>query len=155
MNLPIKGSCQCGIVNYALNDHPILTYAWHCSDCQKRTGSAFSLGTIISPSALALEGELTSWERTSDTGSINTRYSCKRCGNIIYGVGSLTPEIFKLQPGTLNDTCEVLPEVHLWTKRAQRWVSLDSDTKDSSGIITAALQYRESLRNSSVLKVRN
>ncbi|MBV1905233.1 MAG: GFA family protein [Pseudomonadales bacterium] len=151
MKIPLEGACQCGNVTYALNDNPVMTYACHCSDCQKRTGSAFSMGMIISANSIAIKGALSSWARTSDSGNINTRYSCKSCGNIIYGVGSFTPEVFKLQPGTLDDTSDVSPEVHLWTVSAQPWVSFsggapkfDRQPDDPGKILAVATKYRES-----------
>jgi len=121
------GRCQCGDINYALDGEPLMTYACHCKDCQKRTGSAFSMGTIFPLTALTVSGELSSWERTSDAQETNTRMSCAGCGNIIYGVGSATPTIIKLQTGTLDDTRDISPQAHIWTRSAQHWIKLPSD----------------------------
>ena len=46
------------------------------------------------------------------------------CGNVIYGIGSNSAHLSKLQLGTLDNTSEVEPEVHLWTKSAQQCLSL-------------------------------
>ena len=151
MDLPAEGACQCGSVEYTLTEPPIMTYACHCRDCQKRTGSAFSMGMLVSAAAIALEGKLSGWERISDDGNINTRYSCAACGNIIYGVSSASPEMFKLQPGTLCSTSDVSPDVHIWTDRAQKWLVLPTGVPqygrqpdDLSEIVAAALAYRRS-----------
>ncbi len=119
-----NGACQCGQVHYTISGAPLFTYACHCMTCQKRTGSAFSLGAVYPLDALAVAGEMTAFTRTSDGGDSNTRYSCAECGNIIYGVGSATPGVAKLQPGTLDDTSRVVPDVHLWTRSAQSWIVL-------------------------------
>lgn len=121
------GSCQCGEVRYSVDGEPLMTYVCYCSDCQKRTGSAFSMGAIYPLAVLSLEGELSAWERTSDGGETNTRYSCCRCGNVIYGVGSATAELIKLQPGTLDDTRDVTPDACIWTRSAQAWVQVPED----------------------------
>ncbi len=121
------GSCQCGEVRYRIAGEPMMTYACHCTDCQKRTGSAFSLGAIYPLSALELHGELRAWKRVSDDGYTNTRYSCASCGNVIYGLGEATAELIKLQPGTLDDTSAVVPDAHIWTASAQPWVQLPAD----------------------------
>ena len=118
MELPADGSCQCGSITYILKDSPIVTYACYCYDCQKRTGSAFSLGMLVPVDALEVKGELTDFTRVSNAGSTNTRYSCKECANIIYGVGETMPGVLKLQPGTLNNTLGIIPDVHLWVKRS-------------------------------------
>ena len=119
-----RGGCQCQAVRYRVAGDPLMTYACHCMGCQKRTGSAFSLGAIYPATALHLEGELVSWARTSDDGSTNTRFSCAACGNVIYGIGEATADFIKLQPGTLDDTGAVAPDAHIWTCSAQPWVRL-------------------------------
>lgn len=148
METPLQGSCQCGAIHYSLGAEPLLTYACHCHDCQKRTGSAFSMGLIVPTSALAVEGELSAWQRTSDEGNTNSRYSCASCGNIIYGIGDSNPDLAKLQAGTLDDTSRVAPDVHIWTCRKQAWVSLADevpqfDTQpDAMTLLQAAMDYR-------------
>lgn len=149
MNVPLSGSCQCGAVTYTVSAEPLFTYACHCSSCQKRTGSAFSLGLVIATDALALKGPLTPWSRTSEQGHTNTRYSCASCGNIIYGIGDNTPELAKLQAGTLEDTGAVEPEVHMWTIKKQPWLTLpagvhqfETQPEDGLALLQAALDYR-------------
>ena len=117
-----KGQCLCGAVTFKIAAEPMRMAACHCKDCQKRTGSAFSMGMVYPISSLSVTGELSRWERTSDEGNVNTRYSCSDCGNIIYGVGSITPDLIKLQPGTLDDTSAVQVDAHIWTRNAQTWV---------------------------------
>lgn len=149
MNTPWSGSCQCGAVTYTVNADPLFTYACHCSSCQKRTGSAFSMGLIIPTAAMDLKGALTAWTRISEQGNANTRYSCASCGNIIYGIGESNPELAKLQAGTLEDTRAVEPEVHIWTVNKQRWLALPSrvpqfetQPEDTLELLQAALDYR-------------
>lgn len=124
MKSKFHGSCQCGEVTYYLTGEPLMTYACHCKDCQKRTGSAFSMGMVCAITSLKLTGQLSSWTRTSDNGNTNTRYSCENCGNIIYGKSDLSPKLVRLQPGTLDSTGEVTPEVHIWTQNAQHWLNI-------------------------------
>ncbi len=149
MQIPLKGSCQCGAVTYTVSAEPLFTYACHCHSCQKRTGSAFSLGLVIATEALRLEGALTPWSRVSEQGATNTRYSCASCGNIIYGIGDTNPELAKLQPGTLEDTSAVEPEVHMWTVSMQPWLVLpervhkfETQPDDGLALFQAAMDYR-------------
>ena len=118
------GSCQCGQVSYQVESDPLMTYACHCHDCQKRTGSAFSMGAVFAITALKLNGKLSAWKRVSDDGNTNTRHSCSQCGNIIYGVSTVSPTTMNLQVGTLNRTQDIKPDVHIWTKSAQAWVNI-------------------------------
>lgn len=149
MKFPCTGSCQCGAITYTVSAEPLFTYACHCHSCQKRTGSAFSMGLVIAADALETQGELTAWTRISDQGNSNTRYSCASCGNIIYGTGDSSPQLAKLQAGTLNDTRAVAPEVHMWTGNKQAWVDLpprvqqfETQPEDPLELLQAALDYR-------------
>lgn len=149
MKTPLTGRCQCGGVEYTVNTDPLFTYACHCYNCQKRTGSAFSMGLVVATESLAVTGPLVAWSRVSDEGNTNTRYSCAECGNIIYGIGDTNPELSKLQAGTLDDTRDVEPDVHLWTCRKQPWVSLpdgastfETQPEDAAALFQAALDYR-------------
>jgi hypothetical protein len=150
MDTPAQGSCQCGAVQLTVNTEPLLTYACFCSSCQKRTGSAFSMGLIVPVDSLRVEGELTAWSRTSDTGQVNTRYSCAACGNIIYGVDDSGMNLAKLQAGLLEDTSAVEPEVYLFARSKQPWVALpekarpfDTQPGDPTELLQAAQAYRE------------
>jgi hypothetical protein len=48
MNLALTGGCLCGGIRYEIAQPPILVYTCHCTDCQHITGSAFSIGVMIS-----------------------------------------------------------------------------------------------------------
>ena len=149
MTTRLEGRCQCGAVEYTVGAEPLFTYACHCHNCQKRTGSAFSMGLVIATESLQVNGALTAWSRVSDEGNTNTRYSCAECGNIIYGIGDTNPELAKLQAGTLDDTGDVEPDVHMWICRKQPWVSLpegastfETQPEDAAALFQAALDYR-------------
>lgn len=146
----VQGGCQCGAVSYTLSDSPLLTYACHCTECQKRTGSAFAMGMVLPEASLDLQGELRSWQRDSDVGAVNTRYSCAHCGNIIYTVSSTMTGLIKLQPGTLADTRSVFADVHVWTRSAQPWVifaenvpQFPTQPEDALEVLAAAQAYRD------------
>ena len=149
MKAPLTGCCQCGATRYRVTAEPLLTYACHCHNCQKRTGSAFSLGVIVPVDTLQVEGELTQWSRVSDAGATNTRHSCASCGNIIYGTDDSGFDLAKLQAGTLDDTSSVEPDVHMWLTSKQPWIELpdgvpgfETQPDDPAELLQAALDYR-------------
>ena len=149
MTTALTGRCQCNGISYRISAEPLFTYACHCGSCQKRTGSAFSMGVIVLTESLQVEGELTAWSRVSDKGATNTRYSCADCGNIIYGIGDSTPAFAKLQAGTLDDTRDVRPDVHIWTQNKQAWLNLpdrvpqfETQPEELSTLLQTALDYR-------------
>lgn len=85
------------------------------------------MGAVFPLAGLNLNGDLSAWERVSDDGNTNTRYSCKQCGNVIYGVSTLSPPTVKLQAGTLDQTQDIQPDVHIWTRSAQAWVNIPAE----------------------------
>lgn len=122
-----SGACNCGSVTYELLTRPLLTYVCHCGNCQKRSGSAFGMGMVIPVDDLKVKGKLSCWERVSDAGNRNPRFSCAACGNVIYGLGAYTPGLAKLMPGTLQNTHDIQPDVHIWTSSAQGWIKIPPD----------------------------
>ena len=150
MDNDLTGSCQCGAVTFSVTAPALLTYACFCHSCQKRTGSAFSMGLIVPTDALQVTGKLSTWSRKSDQGVTNTRYSCADCGNIIYGTSESSPELAKLQAGLLEDTTSVEPEVYIWARSKQPWLTLperahpfDTQPDNLMDLLQAAQAYRE------------
>ena len=121
------GRCNCGAVTYEFTGEPTLVYVCHCINCQKRSGSAFGMGLMVAVEDFNVQGELSCWERVSDTGNTNPRYSCVTCANIIYGLGDYTPGLAKVMPGTLDETQHLEPDIHIWTQSAQQWVHISPD----------------------------
>lgn len=39
---PYSGGCLCGALRYRVTAEPLTLYACHCTDCQRRTGTAFA-----------------------------------------------------------------------------------------------------------------
>ena len=146
------GGCQCESVRYVFEGEPLMTYACHCRDCQRRTGSAFSEGILILADQIVLEGEMSSWQRKSDTDVAKLRHSCASCGNIIYGTADNMTGLWLLQAGTLDDTSAVQPEMHMWIQSAQPWITLpegvpfwETQADDLAEMLQAAVGYRQSI----------
>lgn len=118
-----KGGCQCGSVSYELVGDPMITYACHCTDCQTGSGSAFSITTLIDASQTTIiKGEIREDEFHLN-GNDLTRVRCSQCGTGLWYYGKAMPQILALKPGTLDDTSQVSPAAHVWTRSAQTWVT--------------------------------
>ena len=83
----LTGTCLCGEVRYSLAPGFRLNpYACHCTDCQSRTGSAFSEHMLFSLANLTISGELDAGEYDQPSGARATIYGCARCKARIYAV---------------------------------------------------------------------
>src|SRR5215472_10592046 len=56
MKLPQTGGCQCGALRYKISEAPELVYTCHCTECQRLTGSAFSMALVVAGGAFHLDG---------------------------------------------------------------------------------------------------
>ena len=56
MKLPQTGGCQCGKIRYEISEAPQLVYTCHCTDCQRLTSSAFSMGLVVAETAFRRSG---------------------------------------------------------------------------------------------------
>ena len=78
------GGCICGAVRYEIAGEPHVTYACHCTDCRRQSGSAFGLTTVIAADQLKItRGELKTHSRVAESGRTMTRYFCPECGTWI------------------------------------------------------------------------
>jgi len=122
MQSPMTGSCQCGQVRYEVGKEPLATVACHCRDCQKLSASAFSITMVIpADSFRLLQGELRSFERATASGGSAICHFCPTCGNRVYHVDPQNPAFYRLKPGGLDDTSQIVPQAHVWVSRAQPW----------------------------------
>jgi Glutathione-dependent formaldehyde-activating enzyme len=75
MQLPQTGGCQCGKFRYEISEAPQLVYTCHCTDCQRLTSSAFSMGVVVAETGFRLSGiEPRRLQRTADSGRVTTRH---------------------------------------------------------------------------------
>jgi hypothetical protein len=125
MRLPQTGGCQCGKIRCEITEAPRLVYTCHCTDCQRMTSSAFSMGLVIADRAFRLTAsEPRLVERTTDSGSRRVRWLCPECGSWISGTPRPGAVVRTVRAGTLDDTSWLRPTVHLWTRSKQPWITL-------------------------------
>ena len=133
----LTGGCLCGDVRYVLRDGMRLKpYACHCTDCQSRTGTAFSEHMLFSLSDLEISGELDTGEYTQPSGAQSRILGCAKCKSRIYAVNSTSEGMASLRCGTLDNSADVVPAAHVWVGSKQPWIGLPE------GAITTAEQPR-------------
>jgi hypothetical protein len=118
------GRCVCGELRYSLDDLPLFTHACHCLDCQRRTGTAFAMTTIVMRRDLRITHGVTSAKQTSPR---STTYGCATCNTTIYVASTAFPSTIVLRPGTLDDSTVATPRAHVWVRRKQAWLMLPED----------------------------
>lgn len=147
--MSFRGSCLCGSIEYFLDGH-LVTYACHCTNCQIRTGSAFSMVMVASETALTMSGPSVEENKISESGASKTQYRCESCRTHVYSKGTDLPNLIKVQFGTLKDAKALAPEAHLWVRSAQQWFALPEEVpkfntapEDPKEILHAVFKLRE------------
>jgi hypothetical protein len=132
MDFPLTGGCQCGKIRYEITEAPQLIYTCHCTDCQRITGSAFSLGIALPETALhRTAGEPRALHRMPDSGRLNTRFVCPECACWVYNLPR--GGVIRVRAGTLDDTSWLRPTRHIWTRRKQPWVTFGDGDETFEG----------------------
>ena len=123
--LRLAGRCYCGAVRYRINEAPLTVYACHCTDCQKRSGSAFGLSMWVNRAAIEVtQGEAALLVATGHDGRPRRTRACLQCHTRLWSEPEKNPKLAVVRPGTLDDTSWLEPVAHIWTRSAQKWVEI-------------------------------
>src|SRR5438093_10186570 len=99
-------------------------YACHCTECQRRTGSAFSLSMPVQRDAIdVLSGQSVPYFVTFADGRVKRGQFCGACGTRLWGEPQKRPNIALVATGTLDDMSWVRPVAHVWARSASRGLS--------------------------------
>ncbi len=120
----LDGHCMCGSVTYSCDAEPVATAVCHCGECQRQTGTAFSIVVGLPADALEVKGDTLAMFKTAAdaSGGETERNFCSACGSPIFSLSPAFPEVVWLKAGTLDDTSWLEPQVEVWGRSAQPWV---------------------------------
>jgi hypothetical protein len=119
----LTGHCLCGSVTYRVEAGPVVQAVCHCTDCQRQTGTAFSVVVGVPRAALSIEGSTLASFTTvgEDHGGDTERSFCSACGSPIVSFAAAAPELAFLKAGTLDEASWLEPVVEVWSRSAQPW----------------------------------
>lgn len=100
-----------------------MTLVCHCEDCQRQTGSSFSVLVGVPRPALYVDGDTLATPVTvgTDTGEERQRQFCSKCGSPIGSLLAEHPDLAFIRAGTLNDRSSLSPTLEIWCDSAQPW----------------------------------
>ena len=126
----IVGGCLCGAVRYHSSAEPVMTLLCQCEQCQRQSGSSFSVNVGFAKGSLQYTGDEPGvFEHKGGSGLLVQRHFCKKCGSPVMTELEVTPELDWLKSGTLDDTSWLQPEVSIWGHDGQAWLSLPESVK--------------------------
>ncbi len=138
------GGCDCGKVRYSLLSAPIFTHCCHCSWCQRETGSAFAVNTMIETKRLAVTGAVPDLVQTpSASGKGQKIARCPDCRLAVWShYATLDTKLAFVRVGTLDNPSRCPPDVHIFTSTKQPWVLIPAGAETYAGFYTAADRLR-------------
>jgi hypothetical protein len=117
--MPLTGHCLCKAVTYTADvEAPLLTGYDHCDDCQRQSGSTYSLVAVVPKDKLTINGPVKKYSGSKgSSGNIVHRLFCSECGSPIAHDPDAAPEIIALKAGTLDTEIKknLKPDTEIWT----------------------------------------
>ncbi|KAF4589102.1 glutathione-dependent formaldehyde-activating enzyme [Ophiocordyceps camponoti-floridani] len=116
--MPLTGHCLCKAVTYSVAvDEPLMTGYDHCDDCQRQSGSTYSLVSVVPRDKLTIEGNVKRWKGKGASGMAVYRVFCPECGSPIAHEPDANKAISALKSGTLDTEIKkkLKPSVEIWT----------------------------------------
>jgi hypothetical protein len=120
--VPLLGGCNCGNVRFRMEVAPIITHCCHCRQCQRFSGSAFRVNSMIETEHLKLlQGAPQAYQPRGG----HAQLQCPECRSALWthhprlGLG-----IAFVGSGTLDQGEHLAPEAHYFTRSKHAWVSL-------------------------------
>ncbi len=126
----LDGRCLCGAITYSCAADPLFTAVCHCHNCQRQTGTSFSIVVGVPEDALVVEGDTLGRFATvgESHGKPTERRFCTACGSPIVTLSEALSGVAIVKAGTLDDTTWLEPQIEIWGDSAQPWVT-EHDTR--------------------------
>lgn len=121
----LSGHCLCKAVTYTVDvDEPLITAYDHCDDCQRQSGSTYSLVTVVPKAKVTIKGPTKSWAGKGSSGKDVHRIFCSECGSPIAHDPDAAPEIIAIKAGTLDTEIKrkLKPDTEIWTQSKLPWM---------------------------------
>lgn len=120
-------SCHCRALRLACRGEPRKVSMCHCHDCQRRSGSAFSVAVFYLREQIRIEGETSSFERDSASGHPVRFHFCPICGSNLFWEPARLPQIIGVALGGFADPGLAMPTQSVFTQERHHWVSFPTE----------------------------
>ena len=124
----LKGSCQCGAVQFQIEGDPKWIAHCHCLDCRRATGAAFSTYVGV---------EMGKVKFTSGTPSIYAsskgvkRSFCADCGSPIAYQGERWPTEIHFFVGLFERAADLVPQAQVYEAEKLPWLRISVGDDDA------------------------
>jgi len=108
---------------------PMFVHCCHCSWCQRETGTAFALNAMVEASHVELlQGSPELIDTPTASGGGQQIARCPTCRVAVWSHYSAAKQkVCFVRVGSLDDTSQIPPDIHIFTSTKQPWVRLNDD----------------------------
>ena len=122
-------TCACGAVQLSLNSPPTDHGVCHCTNCKRRTGSAFGISMYFARSAVTSQtGETTVYRLHNMAHNHDQeRHFCSRCGTTLFWFVSTLPDAIGVAGGCFADAPLGVPTYSTNDRKIESWITLPQE----------------------------
>jgi hypothetical protein len=123
--MEVTGGCLCKAVRYRITAAPMVTRVCWCRVCQYLAAGNGTVNVCFPTNALTIEGQLTDYSLTADSGNVMHRRFCPKCGTQMFSESEARPHLIFVRAGTLDDRELAKPSATIWVSAAPSWACMD------------------------------
>lgn len=116
--------CCCGSLRVTATGEPLIGVC-HCTECQRRTGSAFAAVAFFPKEQVRTEGPSKVYLRGSDSGRKVEFHFCPVCGTSVFWYAEFRPDHVGIAFGAFADPSMPWPAGSVWEATRHPWVTFD------------------------------
>lgn len=125
-------NCCCGSLRAEVTCEPTVVSVCHCTECQRRTGSAFGVSTYFPKEHVHTEGSSKVYMRGSDSGRKIDIHFCPDCGTSVFWYAEFRPDLIGIAFGAFADPSMPRPTRSVWEATRHPWVNFDHPVSRSN-----------------------
>ena len=116
-------TCACKKIEITLSANPDAVLVCSCTECQRRTGSAFGISAFYNESKLVSKsGDTNAYKRIGESGEQLEFFFCANCGTSVWWTANTVPGYLAAAVGCFADPEFPVPLMSLWEQTKHPWV---------------------------------
>lgn len=119
-------TCACGQASIQVSALPVMQGICHCSNCKRRTGSAFGISVYFNRTAvLAITGQTQVYAfHHAAQNHDQQRHFCPKCGTTLFWYLSSLPDNIGIAGGCFADGALPEPKYSMTDSKRADWIRL-------------------------------
>ena len=124
-----SATCACGQATIAVNALPTMHGICHCTNCKRRTGSAFGISAYFDRSSVVTQtGETSCYAfHHAAQNHDQERHFCSRCGTTLFWFVTSLPDKIGIAGGCFADDGLPAPTYSVTHHKKEAWVEIPCD----------------------------